>query len=63
VSGTRPATPEYREGFDRVFGARKDGWRLCPACNREKPGWPDDWRNDAGKGLRYVCAACAEVKP
>jgi hypothetical protein len=31
---TRPATPEYAEGWDRIFGKRTelDGTGMCPNC-------------------------------
>ena len=33
----------------------------CPLCGWPK-AWPDEFVNGAGKGLKYVCKACAEKK-
>jgi len=37
--------------------------RLCPGCNQMRPYDADAWRNDAGRGTRYVCAACSGRAP
>jgi CRISPR/Cas system-associated protein Cas10 (large subunit of type III CRISPR-Cas system) len=54
---THPANDAYRDGWDRMFGAKPDdGVRKCSVCGREAvTGKTGD--------EKFVCGECEEAKP
>jgi len=51
--------PEDRRARPNTTDRRHPGYRHCPSCHFERPGWPHEWANAGVPGHTvYVCADC-----